>query len=210
MKVLVFDDMNCVTDQEVARMLPLVSPGRCEQALRYKHTLGQFCCLKSWLMVQEAVENYELRITNYELRITNYELGEWQYNEHGKPYLRIKNEKLKIKNHELPYFNISHCKEGIAVVVDAHPVGIDIEGIRRADRELIERTMNEKEQAEIFSARDSNRCFTRLWTRKEAVLKCIGTGIEGFEPLQQALTTFEGKVQTIETDRYIYSIATTT
>ena len=197
MKVLVFDDMSRATEQEVARMLPLVTPGRREQALRYKHTLGQFCCLKSWLMLQQIMENGEWRT------------GEWAYNEHGKPYLCTKDGCTMYEGAELPYFNISHCKEGIAVAVDDKPVGIDIEGIRRADRDLIVRTTNEAEQAEIFGAEDSNRCFTRLWTQKEAVLKCIGTGIEGFEPLQHALTSFEGKVQTIETDHYIYSIATT-
>ena len=202
MKIMIFDDMSRVTEAEVARMLPLVSPERREQALRYKHLLGQFCCLKSWLMTMDGcTKDGWSRYEGRELQ--------WTYNEHGKPFLCTKDGWSMYKGEELPYFSISHCKEGIAVAVDKLPVGIDIEGLRRADKELITRTMNQAEQQAIAMAQDTNRCFTRLWTQKEAVLKCIGTGIEGFEQLQQTLTSFEGMVQTFETDHYIYSIATT-
>ena len=92
-------------------MLPLVSAQRREQALRYKHTFGQYCCLKSWLMLYKLVDISEYRDT------------EWQYNEHGKPYWE-----------NGPYFSISHCKQGIAVAIDDQPIGIDIETIRHAQR----------------------------------------------------------------------------
>ena len=42
----IFDDMTQCSEQEVARLLPLVSDQRREQALRYKHTFGQYCCLQ--------------------------------------------------------------------------------------------------------------------------------------------------------------------
>ena len=163
-------------------MLALVSPQRREQALRYKHTLGRFCCLKSWLMLQK------------ELSTIGYQLSDFSYNEHGKPYMPIG-----------PYFSLSHCKQGIAVAVSDQPVGVDIEGIRHAEQDLIERTMNREEQARICSDRD----FTRLWTQKEAVLKAEGTGIESFEQLQGVLSRLPSAVslQTIEKDNYIYSIA---
>ena len=45
MKVLVFDHMDQCTEAGVQRMLPLVSQQRREQALKYKHTFGQYCCL---------------------------------------------------------------------------------------------------------------------------------------------------------------------
>ena len=44
----IFDDMTLCCEQEVARLLPLVSAQRREQALRYTHLFGQFCCLKSY------------------------------------------------------------------------------------------------------------------------------------------------------------------
>ena len=192
MRVNVFDRMDECTEVEVQRMLPLVSAQRREQALRYKHTFGQFCCLKSWLMLKELMEQ-----VGYNRIVSD----EWTYNEYGKPFI-----------HHTPYiihFTISHCKAGIAVAMDDMPIGIDIESIRHADEELIRRTMNEAEQSQIHSDRD----FTRLWTQKEAVVKMLGTGIESFEQLQNILSgsrdheTTRPQIETIETANYIYSIA---
>ena len=119
----------------------------------------------------------------------------WEYNEYGKPFLP-----------NGPYFSISHCKEGIAVVTDDRPLGIDIESIRSADKALIERTMNAEEQAYIAKATDGERAFIRLWTQKEAVVKAQGIGIESFEQLQNVLS-IGYRVESFETEKYIYSIA---
>lgn len=162
-------------------MIPLVSTQRREQALRYKHVLGQFSCLKSWMMLREM----------------SGLVGEWSYNEHGKPYIP-----------DGPYFSISHCKEGIAVAIDDEPVGIDIESIRRADEDLIIRTMYAREQEEIRSAQDPARAFTRLWTQKEALVKAQGIGIVSFEQLRDVrIQNSEFRIQTVENEKYIYSIA---
>ena len=192
-KVAVFDRMEECTEAEVARLLPLVSAQRREQALQFKHTIGQFCCLKSWLMLREQMANGKWQMANGQWPMDN-----WLYNKHGKPYIE-----------NGPFFSISHCKEGIAVAVDEQPVGVDIEGIRHADDELIRRTMNELEQAEIFAAKERDRAFTRFWTQKEAIVKCLGTGIESFEQLQGIRSQESGiRTQTFEKEKYIYSIAT--
>ena len=180
MRIKIFDDMTLCTEAEVQRMLPLVSDQRREQALRFKHTLGQFCCLKSWLMLAEGMR--ELGIS---------ELGDFRYNEHGKPYLEGG-----------PCFSISHCKAGIAVAIDDQPIGIDIETIRHANEDLVERTMNEVERVGM-----DDRTFTRLWTQKEAIVKAEGTGIYSFEQLQSVIDNRKSKIETIEKDNYIYSIA---
>ena len=178
MEVLIFDRMEACTETAVQEMLAQVSTQRREQALKYKHLLGQFCCLKSWLMLQELSGE----------RMS----GEWQYNEHGKPYIP-----------DGPYFSISHCKEGIAVAIDDQPIGIDIEGIRHADEELIARVMNEEERVEM-----DDRMFTRLWTQKEAIVKAEGVGIQSFEQLQDVrCQNSEFRCQTYELEKYIYSIA---
>ena len=181
-------------------MLPLVSAQRREQALRYKHTFGQFCCLKSWLMLKELTNEGMKELTNEGMKEL---MNEWTYNEHGKPSF------THSLNHSFtPYFSISHCKEGIAVAVDDQPIGIDIESIRRADKDLIERTMNAEEQAQIAEAAEPARAFTRFWTQKEAVVKAQGTGIESFEQLQNIrVQNTEYRVQSFETEKYIYSIA---
>ena len=183
-RVAIFDHMEEATEAEVQCLLPFVSAQRREQALRYKHTLGRFCCLKSWMMLNELLE---------QVGYNRIESDEFRYNPNGKPYIE-----------EGPHFSISHCKAGIAVAVDEHPIGIDIESIRHADAEVIARTMNKVEQQQIKTDRD----FTRLWTQKEAVVKMQGVGIQSFEQIQGVRNQDLGiRIQTIEKENYIYSIA---
>lgn len=152
----IFDDMTQCSEQEVARLLPLVSAQRREQALRFTHLFGQYCCLKSYeILLQLLASTYTLHSTPTFL-----------YNEYGAP---------SIKNG--PYFSISHCKSGIAVAVSKQPIGIDIETVRPLKVDLVKKTMNPLEQEAIFFDTQPDWAFTRLWTRKEAFLKMKGTGI---------------------------------
>ena len=154
--ITIFDDMSLMTEAEVQRMLPLVDEQRRDEALRYRHLFGQFACLKSWLMLKELLKS---------LGISNLEMDK---NEHGKPYL--------IRYPEV-HFNLSHCKNGIAVVVDFSPVGIDIESFRRSNLSLLQKTMNPAESAWIRASSDPVEAFTQYWTKKEAVVKLRGTGL---------------------------------
>ena len=154
--ISIFDDMAQVTEAEVQRMLPLVDEQRRNEALRYKHLFGQFACLKSWLMLEALLK--PLGINNLEM----------DYNEHGKPSL---------KHHPEVYFNLSHCKNGIAVVVDFSPVGIDIESFHKDNIALVRKTMNPAEEEWIRSSSDPVEIFTQYWTKKEAVVKLRGTGL---------------------------------
>ena len=179
MHYLIFDHMTQCSEQEVARLLPLVSAQRREQAMRYTHLFGQYCCLKSYEMLQQLLTSCRYPISNSPLgrpiaalprpiaserRPLN--MPTFLYNEHGAPYLE-----------DGPYFSISHCKQGIAVVVSDSPVGIDIEGMRKVDDGLVRKTMNTQEQAQIAAAANPEQEFIRLWTRKEAYVKMLGTGI---------------------------------
>ena len=172
MQYLIFDDMKQCTEQEVARLLPLVSEQRRQQALGYKHLFGQFCCLKSYEMLMQL-----LNPNLYTLHFTPYT---FLYNEYGQP--RIEGG---------PCFSISHCQHGIAVAISEKPIGIDIEHIRTAKPELVARTMNEKEQAEIWAATSPDIAFTCLWTKKEAVLKMQGTGITSMDGIKNTLVSTE-------------------
>ena len=63
--------------------------------------------------------------------------------------------------------------------------------------------MNEEERDGM-----DDRKFTRLWTQKEAIVKAQGVGILSFEQLQGIRSQESGfRMQTIEKDNYIYSIA---
>ena len=157
----IFDDMTQYSEQEVARLLPLVSAQRREQALRYKHTFGQYCCLQSYKMLCELLAEWS-RV--HQLPINQQPI--FLYNDYGAPYIEGG-----------PYFSISHCKRGIAVAVSENPIGIDIEAIRTFSPDLMRKTMNEDEQLRITSSAIPEVEFIRFWTQKEALLKLQGTGI---------------------------------
>ena len=167
--------MTQCSEQTVARLLPLVSPQRREQALRYQHTFGQFACLQSYLMLCQLLAEWgrahhtPLHPTLYTLHPTPYTphpTPTFLYNDYGAPYIEGG-----------PYFSISHCKTAIAVAVSESPIGIDIEAIRTFKPELMRKTMSPAEQQRITSSATPDQEFIRLWTQKEALLKLQGTGI---------------------------------
>ena len=159
----IFDDMTQCSEQEVARLLPLVSAQRREQALRYQHTFGQFACLQSYLMLCQLLAEWgRAHHTPYTLHSTPTFL----YNDYGAPYIEGG-----------PHFSISHCKRGIAVAVSEKPIGVDIETIRTFSSDLMRKTMSLDEQQRITSSAKPEEEFIRLWTQKEALLKLQGTGI---------------------------------
>ena len=138
--VSIFDDMAQITESEVRRMLPLVNEQRRNEALRFKHLFGQFACLKSWLMLQDLLKPMGINDLNM------------NYNEHGKPFLA---------HHPEVHFNLSHCKNGIAVAVDFSPIGIDIESYRSSSLALIRKTMSPAETEWILSSSDPIETFTQ-------------------------------------------------
>jgi 4'-phosphopantetheinyl transferase len=168
----IFDNMTQCSEQEVARLLHVVSDQRREQALAYKHLFGQYCCLKSYEMLMQL-----LNPCLYTLHVTPYN---FLYNEYGQP--RLENG---------PCFSISHCKHGIAVAVSESAIGIDIEHLRIAKPELVERTMNLQEQEQIWQSENPDWTFTQLWTRKESVLKMKGTGIISMDDIKNTLVSIE-------------------
>lgn len=188
-EIRIFDDMEQCTDEEIYRMLPFVSAHRQGEALKFKFTFGRFACLKSMIMLQEMVREHK-HLTK-DIKLT------FEYGEHGKPSLK-----------EFPdiHFNISHCKNGIAVAISDKPIGIDIESFHKAEECLVRKTMNKSEEETINNADDSSEMFTIFWTKKEAVLKLHGTGI--IDDLHSVLSGDE-MIETVTNNpkKYVYSVA---
>lgn len=209
MTIAIFDDMTQCTDVEVQRLLPLVSVQRREQALRFKHLFGRFTCLKSYEMLQQLVK--EVLAEKQEERVKYGDLQDWNgafvFNEHGKPFLQSVRNGGRIENVD---FSISHCKEGIAVAIAPHPIGVDIESFRQYSESLLKKTMNEQEILQIQQAADPSVEFIKLWTKKEALLKMRGTGI--VDELPEVLCSHNPSwhVETrVNTDKgYAYSVVT--
>jgi 4'-phosphopantetheinyl transferase len=107
--------------------------------------------------------------------------------ERGKPVLQAEGE------YEID-FNVSHSGGWILIGISKRGcVGVDIEQVRPVpnfDR-LASRYFTSGEHSVITSLPESDRlpAFFRCWTRKEAVMKATGSGING------GLNTFEVSVR---------------
>lgn len=88
--------------------------------------------------------------------------------EKGKPYFKY-----------IPdlFFSISHKDEVTVIVLSDCEVGVDVEKIKKADLRVTRRFL--KEEIDYITKCDSDRRFFEVWTKKEAYLKCKGTGISG-------------------------------
>ena len=95
-----------------------------------------------------------------------------EYNQYGKPFL---------KNIPNQYYNISHTNDEdnlyLVLVIENEEIGIDIEIIKERKDSLIRYCTNDLEYHLIINSNNKEEEFTRLWTKKESYLKCIGTGI---------------------------------
>ncbi|GAC1469452.1 MAG: hypothetical protein NVSMB9_13310 [Isosphaeraceae bacterium] len=94
----------------------------------------------------------------------------------GKPFL---SDNFRSNHIE---FNLAHSDGvGLFAISRGRPVGVDIEAIRplQETEQIIRRFFSLKEQAEYLALgmRERLPAFYRAWTRKEAYLKVIGTGL---------------------------------
>lgn len=193
MKTYIFNNPESVSERQFEQeLLPLLPSWRKEQALKYKHLLGRVLCAEAFLLLKEGLQN-DFGINN---EIT------FEYINNGKPILQGRPDL---------HFNLSHCKKGILCVIDDKaPIGCDIEfRHRRINDNLITHCCNETEIGIIRKSNDPDAEFIRIWTIKEAVLKCTGDGI--IRNLRDLLTPERLSSLEIEThvcleNDFVYSI----
>ncbi|MBR5298467.1 MAG: 4'-phosphopantetheinyl transferase superfamily protein [Parabacteroides sp.] len=147
-----------IYDFDLDAALREIPEQRRKYALRYKNELDIRLCVKAYLLLCEGLRK-KYDITDKPL------LG---YGKYGKPML--------VEYSDI-YFNISHCKDAVICVLGNRPVGVDVESVTPFNRELALHTMNDKELKQIEASLCPNVEFINLWTQKEAVLKCLGSGI---------------------------------
>ncbi len=158
MTLCVNDHIEDMAGDALERALACLPSWRRERALAYRHEEGQLQCALAYVELCRALALRGVAVTK-----PRFELGA-----HGKPRLP-----------ECPglHFSLSHCRVAVGCLLSSRPCGLDIETIRPLKPMLVRRTMNDQEQARIFSSPTPEMEFTRLWTRKEAVCKLLGTGI---------------------------------
>lgn len=171
---------------DLNQSLEQVSEQRRAHALRYVKEEDRRLSVAAYLLLCKGLEQ------EYGLS----ERLEFGYEKNGKPYL--------IGYPEI-HFNLSHTKDVCACVISDHPVGIDVERILHQDEEVMRRTMNEEEMAEIDGSNNPEATFIRLWTMKESLLKLTGEGL--CDDLPGLLVNKEDFHFTTEThDGYVLSV----
>ncbi len=134
----------------------------------------------------------------------------FRYNENGKPF-------LSAEHNSTIFFNLSHSGSwAVIAVTDGFDVGIDIEKNDPAlDFQLLAARyfdLAEMNQLMKFLRIRQRREFYRLWTRKEAVLKMLGSGFSSLKPEERLSPMSNGCYLTklFLTPGYISTVATNT
>lgn len=137
----------------------------------------------------DKCDSHELlrKILLSEYNISDYTLT---YNEFGKPYL----DNINL------FFNLSNSYDVSALSVSNKEIGIDIEKITYNEL-IMKKCFNDVEKSLVINSCNVAEEFTRIWTVKEAYLKCIGTGI--IDSLANVDTTGIEAVSFIYEDYYV-------
>ena len=131
-----------------------------------------------------------------ELNILNKEIV-FLKNKNGKPFLM---------NYSEFQFNISHTRNAIVVAFSNNEIGVDIESIKPIDIVIANRFFTPSEQGYIVLHDNPDYAFYEVWTKKEAYIKYIGTGLStplnSFDVLDNQI---KSTLQTFATETYIIS-----
>lgn len=158
MKIYLVKNIDTFDKSFVEKCITFFPKWRKEKMLRYKHLKGQIQCGLGYILLIHALREEGVF----------KEMPEFSYNEHDKPFL---------KNYPGWYFNISHSKTAVCCVLSRKEIGIDIEEVGEYKESLAAYICNDKELESLHDSENKADDFYKLWTRKEAVFKMIGSGI---------------------------------
>ncbi len=109
------------------------------------------------------------------------------------------------------YFNISHSKNMIAIAVGDSNVGIDIEAKSNFEIQIKSKYflnwLRDDELFEFNFAEDKLGFLAKAWTKKEAILKFKGLGIQSlndFKVLNDAVDFYE--IEDLNKEKYVVSV----
>ena len=78
------------------------------------------------------------------------------------------------------HFNVSHAENYAIIALGKEELGVDVEYLSKDFNysEILSTVFNESEINVILTAKNKNKTFYKLWTRKEAIVKATGKGID--------------------------------
>lgn len=143
--------------------------------------------IKAWSFLKEILKNYNIDINEKSII----------FNKYNKPYLKEKNI----------YFNISHSKNLVAIIISNKDCGIDIQYIDllKDINKLASKILSNKELENIKIRKNKNLYFYKQWSKKEAYYKCLGTGIKLSSLNNNIIKNVKTKVITVDNEKYCLS-----
>ncbi len=128
--------------------------------------LAQFCSYSTDKLQDMHLAGWSLLIELLEENgYSRTLLTELLCNDYGKPYV------------DDVYFSISYSEPYVIVAISDEEIGVDIEVIDELTYDDVKPFLNKKEKISITPESSVEEYYT-IWTKKEAVLKLIGTGFQ--------------------------------
>lgn len=189
-KLQIIEDLDAISAEELDEAITMLPEWRKEKALRFKFEQGRKECAFSYLLLCNMLaDEFGLQ-----------EMPEFEYGEHDKP---------SIVGHPEIHFNLSHCKHAIACAVSREEIGVDVECIGRDNDSLARHVMSDEEYSQFISSSNPQEYFATLWTKKEALVKLTGRGID--DDLKNLLSKYHNvsfHTEIHSDKKYVVTVAT--
>tara|TARA_R110002033_G_scaffold13336_3_gene39839 strand:- start:8704 stop:9495 length:792 start_codon:yes stop_codon:yes gene_type:complete len=90
------------------------------------------------------------------------------------------NKKPYLSGYESISFNVTHAGDYAIIAIAKNPIGVDIEYVNKDFdyKEILPNIFNKAEIDEVVNSHYKHCTFYKLWTRKEAIVKATGKGID--------------------------------
>jgi 4'-phosphopantetheinyl transferase len=90
------------------------------------------------------------------------------------------NKKPFLPSNPSVFFNVTHAGNYAIIALANSSIGVDIEYVNKDFnyKEILSSIFNKPEIDKVFNSNDKHHTFYRLWTRKEAIVKATGKGID--------------------------------
>lgn len=170
MKIYIDDTIQHLRGTALQALVDILPPWRRAEAMKYRHEQGRAECAASYMLLCRALRE----------EFGEAEMPSFHRDANGKPSLVFSDG----TDHGW-HFNMSHCRAAVAVAVSRAHVGVDIEMYGRYSDSLARYVLSDDELASLGATPDAH--FTRLWTRKEALVKLTGEGLTSGPAIQRLL-----------------------
>ena len=169
-------------DQKLGAKLQLLPANLQQHIVKKKDQRERQLSITGKLMLQNIVNEFDINLT----------LNNLLYNQYHKPYFNAGFD-----------FNISHSGNMVMCCgTDKGKIGIDIEFIKPIDLANYTNYFTQNEWHQINTSADPVSEFYYFWTRKEAVLKAMGTGFH------TALDSIDVSGENLKEDKILYHLKT--